>query len=77
MDRNESIRQLVIGLVGLLVLLGSAFLPQLAEQLKYIQPAVVAIVLILLGIPAASKTLGSYFAMRVQAIQSAQHPGRE
>lgn len=81
---NEQIRALVVGIVGLIVLLVSAFVPQLAEQLRLIQDGVVAIVLIILGIPAAVKTLNAYFAMRVQtaqiqavAAQAARNTSRE
>lgn len=85
MDRSDMIREIVIGVVGLLVLIGSALWPQFATQLKELGPLVIALVLAFLGIPATAKVLNAYFAMRVQAIQSAsrapeKHPvqaGRE
>lgn len=81
---NEQIRALVVGIVGLVVLLVGAFVPQIADQLRLIQDGVVAIVLIILGIPALSQAVRRYTDAQVQraqieasAAQSAQRTGRE
>lgn len=57
-------REQLNALVAALVLVISAFVPELRSHLDVIAPAVVAILALLLGIPAAERAAASYVSYK-------------
>ena len=62
-------RDQITALVGIAVVVVSALLPETKAYLDIIAPAVIGLLALLLGIPAAERTITAVSAHRVEALR--------